>query len=60
MADGKKSRIRGIYGKEGQGGHIRSHIESKHINGISIQCNMCESILKSRETLRQHKARQHS
>ena len=60
MPDGRRSRICRICGKEGQNGHIRTHIEGMHIDCIGIQCNMCEKILKSRDSLRQHKYKQHS
>jgi len=47
-------------GKEGHGTNIKDHIESKHIDGISIPCNFCEKTFKSRNTLRQHNKNSHT
>ena len=46
-------------GKEGQSKDIRDHIESNHLEGISIACDYCGNILSSRNSLRLHKTRFH-
>ena len=47
-----------VCGKEGQGPHIKDHIEANHLEGIIIPCNLCDKTFRSRNGLRQHK-RQH-
>ena len=49
-----------VCGKEGQGANIKGHIESHHLEGISLSCNLCEKIFKSKRTLTQHKLSNHS
>ena len=44
-----------VCGKEGHGIAIRDHIESNHLEGISIPCNICERTFRSRYSLRKHK-----
>ena len=48
-----------VCGKEGQRPHIRAHIEANHMEGIGIQCDICEKTSSSREGLRFHKRRFH-
>ena len=48
-----------VCGKEGLGSHIKDHIEAKHIEGISIPCNICGRIVRSTNALRQHKKMNH-
>ena len=55
MSNGRTNRICTIWGKKGQRGHIRTHIEAMHIDAIAIKCDMCESILMSRNSLNLHK-----
>ena len=38
--------------------HMKEHIESKHIQGMSHSCNICEKIFKTRMGLRKHRPRQ--
>ena len=47
-------------GKEGQQTTIKGHIEAKHVGGITIPCNMCEKIFRTRPNLRAHKRNNHS
>ena len=49
-----------ICGKEGQQTTIKGHIEAKHVGGITIPCNMCEKIFRTRPNLRAHKRNNHS
>ena len=39
---------------------IRDHIEVHHIEGISLPCNFCEKIFRSRSSLRMHKSSSHN
>ena len=43
-----------VCGKEDTKSQIRDHIEAKHLEGISIPCNLCEKNLRSRRALRRH------
>ena len=52
---GARGKICKLCGKEGQNVAIRDHIEAKHLEGISLPCNVCEKTFKSRMRLRQHK-----
>ena len=40
--------------------HMKEHIESKHVKGLAFNCDMCEYIGKTRNTVRQHKSKVHS
>ena len=40
-------------------GHMISHIEGNHIEGISYSCSLCGKTCRSRESLRMHKFRYH-
>ena len=44
-----------ICGKEGQWVAIRDHIETKHLEGVSLVCDQCGKTSKSRHGLRLHK-----
>ena len=39
-------------------GHIKEHVE-KHFEGLSFPCTLCDTILRSRKSLRMHNKRQH-
>jgi len=43
-----------VCGKEGYLAHIKDHIESHHIEGVSIPCQYCEKMFRSRKRLMQH------
>ena len=45
--------------KEGPRKDIRDHIESNHLEGISIPCDNCGKICPSRTSLGMHKSRCH-
>ena len=48
---GSKADICKVCGKEGKGKDIRDHIEAKHLEGLSIPCNLCEKTFRSRQSL---------
>ena len=50
-----KARICKVCGKEGSMMNIMSHIEGNHITGISIPCEHCGKLFKSRNGLSCHK-----
>ena len=43
-----------VCGKEGSGSTIINHIESNHLEGIAIPCNLCGGSFRSRNSLRCH------
>ena len=51
----EKASVCKVCGKEGQWVAIRDHIEAKHLEGISLPCNNCGRIFKSRLQLRRHR-----
>ena len=46
-------------GKEAEKNDLRKHIESKHLEGISIPCTECEKTFRSRGSLSMHRSREH-
>ena len=48
-----------VCGKHGDSGTIKDHIEAIHLEGISLPCNFCKTMLKSRSSLKMHKRRHH-
>ena len=44
-------------GKEGLSKHLRNHIESNHLEGISIPCDYCDKTFSSRSSLGIHKTK---
>ena len=55
----EKTRICTTCGKEGQMSSIMNHIESVHLSGLSIPCNICGKTVKSRQSLAIHKVNTH-
>ena len=55
----KRAEICKVCGKEGSYTNIKSHIEAKHLEGVSIPCKLCEKILRSRHALSNHILRYH-
>ena len=43
-----------VCGKEGEPTSIINQIESNHLEGISLPCNSCDKMFRSRKTLRTH------
>ena len=53
--DGKRNLyVCKVCGKEGQSINVQTHIESNHLEGVSVPCNLCEKICRSRNALSQH------
>ena len=50
----KKAHICKVCGKEGAGIAIRDHIEANHLEGVSLLCNVCGKVFRSRAILRKH------
>ena len=48
-----------VCGKEGQSVNMQHHIESNHMEGISLPCNLCEKTYRSRNSLQNHKRDSH-
>ena len=62
LTSGNRDRLRicKVCGKEGITANIVTHIESNHItSNISHACDICGKIYKSRNGLRQHRAKDH-
>ena len=55
----RRALVCNICGKEGQFVTIRDHIESNHLEGIRLPCNMCGQIFNSRHSMRRHKKAVH-
>jgi len=43
-----------VCGKEGPGQNIKDHIETNHLEGVSIPCSYCEKKFRTRSALRKH------
>ena len=61
MTKSSRKNIRGmpIYicndcGKEGKHSQVRDHIEANHLQGISVPCNFCEKMFRSRHSKAVH------
>ena len=48
-----------VCGKEGQATDLKRHIEASHLEEVSVPCNLCDKIFKSRLTLSQHVSKYH-
>ena len=49
-----------VCGKEAINAHIKSHIETRHLEGFSISCNFCKNTFRSRHSLAQHNRVHHN
>ena len=54
-----RERICKVCGKEGQMAMIMHHIETNHMTGVAIPCNICPKAQSSRNALAVHKFRCH-
>ena len=52
--DQRRAKMCKVCGKEGYRTDIMRHIESCHLEGVSIPCSLCDKMLRSRNALRQH------
>ena len=43
-----------VCGKEAKSGDLKNHIETNHLDGISIPCNICEKTFRSRDSFGKH------
>ena len=48
-----------VCGKEDKSSNIKDHIETNHLEGVCLSCNLCEKTFKSRKNLRHHTAAHH-
>ena len=55
----RKAHICTVCGKEGHGNDIKKHIESNHLEGVSIPCNLCEKTFRSRRSHQSHMMQYH-
>ena len=55
----QKNNVCNVCGKEGVNSQIKQHIEAKHVEGVSIPCNMCEKIFRTRTSHKWHNANKH-
>ena len=49
-----------VCGKEAKNGDMKKHIEANHLEGVSIPCNLCDHIARSRRRLQTHKSKHHA
>ena len=54
-----KARICKACGKEGSMQAIVNHIESNHLTGIALPCNICGATSATRQALSKHKVKFH-
>ena len=46
-------------GKIAESPQMRNHIESLHLEGVSLPCELCEKVFRTRNSLSVHKSRDH-
>ena len=56
---GKPLYVCNVCGKETKHGDMKNHIEANHLEGISIPCNFCEKMFRTRDARRQHQTKHH-
>ena len=56
---GTRRRTCKVCGQDGPVQDIKNHIEANHIAGMSISCDLCGKLFKSRNSLGSHKSQQH-
>ena len=57
--DKRRAKRCKVCGKEGHASDIKKHIEEHHLEGVSVPCNLCDKILRSRKALSHHLSRKH-
>ena len=55
----RRAKICKVCGKEGYVTDIMRHIETHHLEGLSVPCNLCDKRIRSRNALRAHMIKQH-
>ena len=55
----RRAKICKVCGKEGYVTDIMRHIETHHLEGLSISCNLCHKMIRSRNALRAHMIKEH-
>ena len=55
----RRAKICKVCGKEGHITDIKRHIEYSHLEGVSVPCNLCDKIFKSRNALSVHISKNH-
>ena len=56
---GRSIFVCNVCGKEGNDSNMKHHIEANHLEGISIPCNFCEKMFRSRNAKAQHVSTYH-
>ena len=60
LKNGAKIYTCQVCGKETKyNNNMRDHIETHHFEGVSIPCNICDKVLRSKAAFRTHKQRKH-
>ena len=49
-----------VCAKEEINGGMKNHIESNHLEGVSVPCNLCEKTFRSRNSLSKHTNEKHT
>ena len=55
----RRAKICKVCGKEGYVTDITRHIETHHLEGLSVPCNFCDKMIRSRNALRAHIFKEH-
>ena len=55
----RRAKICKVCGKEGYNTDIMRHIETHHLEGLSVPCNLCDKRIRSRNALRAHMIKEH-
>ena len=55
----RRAKICKVCGKEGYVTDIMRHIETHHLEGLSVPCNLCDKRIRSRNALRAHMIKEH-
>jgi len=55
-----KATVCNLCGKEGKRNDVRRHIESIHLEGVSVPCSSCDKTFRSRDAKRSHFKKHHN